>query len=152
MTKIIERARTDKIDKNKCYICDKYEYIAELHHLVTISDINRIATDIKNNKLKEFNNCIEQLNEIVEAIWLCPNHHTIYHRLLSKQYVQFALMLSIDERKKYSKLFEYAINLYQKIIDSNTEVDFQSNNARYFIRNKIKMQQTLSVIRAIDNS
>ena len=36
--KIVKRLKTNSKDRKDCYVCDKYNYITELHHLITMSD------------------------------------------------------------------------------------------------------------------
>lgn len=146
--KIVKRVKYNKSDKEKCYICNKYEYITELHHLVTISDINSILSEIKEQEAN-LDSCYSKLNEIVEGIYLCPNHHTLYHKLLSKEYIQIVLILSSEERERYLNCFEKAKDIYVKIINVLKNYNLRNGVLRNIIKQKNKIQQTIYILNKI---
>lgn len=150
--KIVKRLKTNSKDRKDCYVCDKYNYITELHHLITMSDINKILLEIKCSKKINFEDYFNSLNEVVEGIYLCPNHHTLYHKLLSKEYVEIILMLSNAERKKYSELFKYVKKKYEVIIDSLRNIELERSIIKQMTKEKIKIETTLNVLYEIQKN
>lgn len=146
MERIIKRINTKNLNKKDCYICNRYGYIAELHHLITISDINKMLYMIEQYSDLDIKDYFEELNSIIEGIWLCPNHHLIYHKLLSKQSVQIALMISENEKEKYNKLFEHVKYLYEKLIQNMKDKSVDRRIIVQLIRKKIRIEEVIVIL------
>ena len=68
-----------------CYICNKFSNIIEQHHLVLISSVEKPLLEvIKHDSQYGY---LNKLHQIMQTVYLCPNHHRIYHKLLSKEYL-----------------------------------------------------------------
>lgn len=149
MKKYIKRISVKNLNKKDCYICNRYGYITELHHLTTISDINKMFYLIEKYSEIDMKSFFENVNDIVSAIWLCPNHHRIYHKLLSKQDVQTALMISKEEKEKYSELFEHVKSLYEILIGNMRNDCLDIRIVKQSIKKKIEIEQTLAILQAL---
>lgn len=109
MGKYSKGIRKLKISKNKkdCYICDKYKCITELHHIVRVADISEhMDSYIRDD---------ETLLKLMQGVWLCPNHHTILHKLLSKKYLEVIFDLDELELSKYRQLLTFSKELYDTL-------------------------------------
>ncbi len=92
----------------KCYICEKYENITELHHLVKVSDISKYMDKFEEDNI---------LTNSLRGVYLCPNHHTLLHKLISEKYYDYTHSLTKEEIKKYYALLQYTKELYTDIYD-----------------------------------
>lgn len=147
--KIIKRIKVNNIERKPCHICNQYVYITQLHHLITYSESNKLLLKIRSNRKNEFEYYFNTLNEIMEGIWLCPNHHSIYHKLLSKQYIEVILMLSNNDREKYLKLFEYSKFIHERVISSLLSNNIENDIVRQIIKEKIRIEETLIMLQEV---
>lgn len=106
---IIRKIRLEKQNNNKeCIICDKYKEITELHHLVEVADLGKAI------KLLSVASHVE---ELIKGVWICPNHHAIYHKLLSLSDNNMELLLRLGKKeiKKYQEIYEFCLELYKDL-------------------------------------
>lgn len=69
------RKNTDRSNPEPCHICGKYQEIAHQHHLYPVAKLAQWAID---------NNWLARPFRI-PVVWLCPNHHAMFHALVRKK-------------------------------------------------------------------
>ena len=104
--KFIRSMKFEKIQNNNCCICGKYDYISEKHHIIPVSVLSSVY-DIVND--------VEIFNKYNRAIVLCPNHHAIYHKLISKN-KEILENLNIKELTIYKELILENLTFYTETL------------------------------------
>lgn len=97
------RRLTQRTDKAPCYICGQHKLITELHHLTPVGEMAEyLAYAVLSQK--------PQYEIRIATVWLCPNHHAIWH-LMSKanqgcetDYDDILSALSLREQGQYQRL------------------------------------------------
>src|SRR5690242_19170838 len=69
--RIAKRIRqiTPRGEKQHCYVCGRYKYIAHLHHPFAVEDLTLFVLFYG----------LYDMPLYIPTVWLCPNHHAIYH-------------------------------------------------------------------------
>jgi len=108
------RKKTEFLKQQKCFVCDKYQELTQLHHLYPLH--------------LQFDN--EVSSPVLEHVWLCPTHHVLVHKridaVLKKPPEKFEIEdLTIAEDKAISNIVQSAIyfqkpdsELSQKFLNS----------------------------------
>ncbi len=66
------RSKDTRPTDKRCYVCCRYDQITEYHHVVTVAEVAHCCM----NGLLNINNI-----KPIPGVYLCPNHHTILHKL-----------------------------------------------------------------------
>lgn len=74
MAQIIRKDFGIKDKRKPCAICGRYKSITEKHHLVSVKEIVTQWVDMKIDHS-------ELLRLTLPIVWLCPNHHTLFHAM-----------------------------------------------------------------------
>lgn len=124
-TKFIRQIKINGLNSQKgCYICNKYESICELHHLVEVSYISKVVKAFPDT----------QLYEMIKGIWLCPNHHTIFHKLLCNNSYETLVILDDEEIEKYERLYEFSLELYNNLKQLIFEAEIKKEDKAELMR------------------
>lgn len=125
-------------NNKRCYICDNYEHITELHHLVKVSDISKYIDKVEEDNI---------INRVLRGVYLCPNHHTLLHKLMSKKYLDVIFDLSTNEVQQYYILLEYTkqlyVSIYEYINNQKSETTFD------ILKLKVHINQVCSMLKKI---
>lgn len=93
--------------RNNCFICGKHKEIAELHHVIPVSQITAIL-----------NMGIVELKDIsTPVVWLCPNHHAYVHKAMNGETSFLINCLSEEEISNLLKILETYENSFKKLTD-----------------------------------
>lgn len=88
-------------ERQPCAVCGKYKSITEVHHIIPASKLADIFI--------EHNVNIDILMKLdVLLIWLCPNHHALFHaieNLTSKSALLLIEDVGIEEYQSLEPLF-----------------------------------------------
>lgn len=146
MKQINEEIRKIKFkERQNCYICDRYKDITEAHHLIEVSDISKYIEIIQSDI---------QFYESLRGVWLCPNHHTIYHKIYSNKGGKICTELNEREKDDYINLYKYAQTEYNKLtqeIENSLKISNKDKALKYevisIIKKKInKIQKGMKVL------
>lgn len=128
-------------DKDDCYICNQYKYITELHHIVRVADISEhLDTYVKDD---------ETLLSLLKGVWLCPNHHTILHKLLSKNYLEVIFKLNEVELIRYHNLLTFSKKLYDSL--PRYTYDEKGKVKKEFLQIRCQIDMTIQILEMIQN-
>ncbi len=119
-------------ERQNCYICDRYKDIAEAHHLIEVSDIGKYIEIIQDDF---------QFYKSLKGVWLCPNHHTIYHKIYSNKGGKICVELDEKERDGYMNLYKYAQTEYKKLIEgieNSFKISDEEKALKYEVISRIK--------------
>lgn len=65
-------------NRKPCVVCGKYASITEAHHVIPVHQLARLC--------KSVSVPLDQMcNLPIRYIWLCPNHHVLFHRIGSSR-------------------------------------------------------------------
>jgi hypothetical protein len=88
--------------RKPCHVCKRYAVITEKHHLISVSEVVNVWVDLKVD--------LNELNRLLlPTIWLCPNHHTMFHAMDTadeKRRFEIVMGTSLEEGIAIKDLFE----------------------------------------------
>lgn len=87
-------------ERRPCYICEKHQPISHLHHVIPVSQMATLLT-------RAGCGLEAQAHLTVRVVWLCPNHHAIWHKIngTPQEIVPYLIsQLSEKERDAYEQL------------------------------------------------
>ena len=65
------RGMTPRGERQPCFVCGKYRPITHLHHVIPVDDLARLVVKRQ----------LYGVNLYMPTVWLCPNHHALWHKL-----------------------------------------------------------------------
>lgn len=102
--------KREEVQRDACYICDKWKEISHFHHVIGVSELTNWSyhEDVLWNFFP------------ITVVWLCPNHHALVHRLRDKgmsmeDKCKMLDHLNMDERDALQQLVELRENDLEKI-------------------------------------
>lgn len=106
--KIIRAIFQPSTERESCAVCDKYKSITEAHHVIPVAEMATLC-----HKAKVLAYRLEKLP--VYFMWLCPNHHALFHLLSgmkgkSKSQAEHLAIIhdiGIEEHKAMKTVFDW---------------------------------------------
>lgn len=86
--KFLREAWKVNTPREHCFVCGKYQSITHAHHVIPVAEVATLFTkaDVQPEEAMDFR---------MAYIWLCPNHHTIFH-LIHNRSMRNILTLAED--------------------------------------------------------
>lgn len=82
-------------DQQPCAVCERYACITEAHHVIPVKQLAKMCV--------QAGVTIDQLERLpVRYIWLCPNHHALFHYIESRRHRTKTLLECIDGEELHS--------------------------------------------------
>ena len=138
-SKIIREMKFEKIENNNCCICNKYGDISEKHHIIPVSTLSKVYDIVHDESIfYKFN----------KAIMLCPNHHSIYHKIMSRNNKVLG-NLTVEEIEYYRILVNKNIDFHtyiSKELYNNSKSAIQIEQMCQLRKEKSKLQYIKKMI------
>lgn len=135
------------INYGNCYICNKFSNIVEQHHLLLISSADKpIFEVIKNDSQYGY---LNKLHQIMQTVYLCPNHHRIFHKLLSKEDFTTSTYLEEKELKLYIKLLNISFKSYKILYEYLIRIKASQDICLKINKDKLKIESSLLLLQKL---